>query len=212
MDITSPKMEEYIKQMLNNHKRQFDEILTEMEDYAMENKFPIIGPMVGPFLQQLTISTRAKRVFEMGSGYGYSAMWFAGGIRDGGKIICTDGSPDNGKRAMEYFKRAGVDDKVEFHIGDANEIIQKFHEPFDIIYNDIDKEGYPLSFELAIPKLRKGGMFITDNVLWSGRIFDDEPTESTKGIIEFNRMLFSSEDVISTIIPIRDGLGIAVKL
>jgi len=208
MKITEPKINEYIRKTMSEP----DEVLVEMENYAIENDFPIIGPLCGVLLRQLALAIAAKNIFEMGSGYGYSAYWFAGGMKPDGKIICTEGSAKNKERAMGYLKRGGFDSMVDFHVGYAQDVIKKFDGPFDIILNDVDKEQYPECFDLAIPRLRKGGLFITDNVLWSGRIFDDEPTDSTKGILEFNKKLFGSKDILSSIIPIRDGLGFAVKL
>lgn len=208
MKITDPKISEYILNIMPER----DDVLKEMEAYAIENRFPIIGPMCGTLLRQLAMATGAKNIFEMGSGFGYSAYWFAGGIPDDGKIICTEGSEKNKKLALEFLARGGFAHKVEFHAGYAQEIIKKYDGPFDIILNDVDKEQYPEVFELAVPKLKKGGLFITDNVLWSGRILDDNPAESTRGILEFNKMLFESKELLSGIIPIRDGLGVAVKL
>ncbi len=208
MQITDPKINEYIINIIQEH----DPVFKDMEKYASENHFPIIGPMCGVFLRQLATLIKAEYIFEMGSGFGYSACWFAGGMKKGGKIICAEGSEDNKIRAQGYFKRAGYDSMIDFHVGYAQEIIKKYDRPFDMILNDVDKEQYPECFDLAIPRLRKGGLFITDNVLWSGSVLDDNPDEATQGIIEFNRKLFSSRDVLSSIIPIRDGLGIAVKL
>jgi predicted O-methyltransferase YrrM len=208
MIITEPAINEYIKNLLPRN----DEVLAEMEDYALQNRFPVIGPMVGPFLRQLALITRAASIFEMGSGFGYSAYWFAGGMNGEGKIICTDGSDDNKKKALDFLKRGGFEQLVDFHVGNALEIIERFDGPFDIILNDIDKEGYPEAFDLAIPKLKRGGIFITDNVLWSGRILGKKPDKTTEAILEFNRKLCNTGGVLSSIIPIRDGLGLAVKL
>lgn len=208
MIITEPAINEYIKKILPRN----DEVLAEMEDYASQNDFPIIGPMVGPFLRQLALITGAESIFEMGSGFGYSAYWFAGGMNGRGKIICTDGSDDNKQKALGFLKRGGFDRLVDFHVGDALEIIRRFDGPFDIILNDIDKEDYPEAFDIAIAQLKPGGVFITDNVLWSGRILDEKPDKTSKAILEFNRKLFNTDDVLSSIIPIRDGLGMAVKL
>jgi predicted O-methyltransferase YrrM len=205
--ITNPDIENYIKTIGSSS----DDVLKEMEAYASDNGFPIIGPMVGPFLRQLAVITKATRILEMGSGYGYSAYWFAGGIPDDGRIICTDGDPDNKEKALGYLKRGSFDHKVEFNVGDALELVRNFDGPFDIILNDIDKQGYPDAFDLAIPRLKKGGIFITDNVLWSGRVLSDEPDDTTKAIREFNNKLFSTDNILSSIIPIRDGLGMAVK-
>lgn len=208
MNIIEPKLNAYINEILPPR----DSVLLEMEEYARENKFPIIGPQVGTFLSQLVRISGAKNIFEMGSGYGYSAYWFAQGTNDSGSIICTEGSVENKTRALYYLKRGGHDHVVDFRVGDARQIIKEFDGPFDIILNDIDKEQYPEAFDLALPRLRSGGIFISDNVLWSGRIVDGDQSESTKGILEFNRKLFNSRELLASIIPIRDGLGMAVKL
>ncbi len=213
MEVTNSKINDYIKELHSRSsiQRKFDAILTEMEDYARENKFPIIGPMVGPFLQQIAAIMGAKKVLELGSGFGYSALWFAGGMPADGKIICTDNSKEYKEMAVKYFDRVNLSSMLDFRVGDSLEITKELDMPFDIIYNDVDKHGYPEAFDLALPKLRKGGIFITDNVLWSGRIFEDDPNESTRGVIEFNRKMFETEGILSSIIPIRDGLGIVVK-
>jgi len=208
MQITDPRINKYIAAVMPSR----DRVLTEMEAFAAQDHFPIIGPLVGPFLRQLAVAVKAKRVFELGSGFGYSAYWFAGGMKKGGKIILTDGSNENRRKAMSYLKKGRFKCSFEFHVGDALEIFSQYKGPFDIVLNDIDKEGYPDAFDLAIPRLRPGGLFITDNVLWSGRILNKKPDKTSRAILEFNRKLFNSEDIISTIIPIRDGLGIAVKL
>lgn len=214
MDITEPRIDDYILQLISSTSPSDEEgeVLRDMELYARENRFPIIRPLAGRFLRQLAITANAKSIFEMGSGFGYSAMWFAGGLAEGGRIICTDGSHDNKRKALEYLKRAGYESLVEFRVGDARDIIKGFGGPFDIILNDIDKEQYPETIDLAVPRLRKGGLFITDNVLWGGRILDQRPDESSRAILEFNRRLFQSREVLFSIVPIRDGLGVAVKL
>jgi caffeoyl-CoA O-methyltransferase len=212
MNITNSRIDRYITDIsLEAQLPESNRVLRDMEAYAKQHHFPIIGPLAGRLLRQLAIISGAKNIFEMGSGYGYSAVWFAAGIAKGGRIICTEGSPENKKLALNYLKQAGYDDLVDFKVGDAREIIRNYPGPFDIILNDIDKEQYPEAFDLAIPRLKKGGIFITDNVLWSGRIFDENPDTATKGILEFNRKLFESKEMFSSIIPIRDGLGLAVK-
>jgi caffeoyl-CoA O-methyltransferase len=206
-DITDPRINEYIKMVGNSS----DPVLKDMEKLAGRIDFPIIGPMVGPFLRQLAIITQAKNILELGSGYGYSAYWFARGIPEDGRIICTDNDENNRDRALEFFKRGGFEKKIEFRLGDALEIAADLDGPFDIILNDIDKKDYPAAFDIAMNLLRPGGIFVTDNVLWSGRIVTDEPDELTATVQEFNRKLFNSDGIISSIIPIRDGLGLAVK-
>jgi caffeoyl-CoA O-methyltransferase len=208
MQITSPKINEYILKVMPPR----DPIQKEMEKYAHRFGFPIIGPMAGTFLRQLAIITDAKAIFEMGSGFGYAAYWFAGGMSRDGKIICTDSSDKNIKMGIDYFRRAGLASMIEYRMGDALDIIAEYDGPFDIILNDVDKEQYPEALELAIPRLRHGGIFISDNVLWSGRIIQKELTSESKAILKFNKMLFKKQGLFSSIIPIRDGLGMAVKL
>ena len=208
MNITYPKINEYILNVLSPS----DEVLNEMEKLAAQIGFPIIGPMVGPFLRQLAIALDARNIFEMGSGYGYSAYWFAGGMKKGGKLVCTDGSEDNKQKALGYLQRGGFESLIDYRVGDACDIIQQFDGPFDIILNDINKEDYPKAFDLALPRLHKGGIFVTDNVLRDGKILNRKPDKATRGVLEFNHKLFNTPGILSSILPIRDGLGIAVKL
>jgi len=208
MSITDPRITDYILESMPDR----DEVLHDMEQYARRHRFPIIGPHCGTILRQLALITGARRVFEMGSGFGYSACWFAGGMPPEGRIVCTEGSEENRKRAMTYLKRAGFDHMVDFRVGYAQEIIKKYDGPFDIILNDVDKEQYPECLELAVPRLRRGGLLVTDNLLWSGRILDDDPAASTRGILEYNRLMFAHRELLATILPVRDGLGLAVKL
>lgn len=207
--ITEPPVEDYLYEMLPPR----DEVLTEMEALAAEKKIPIIGPAVGRVLAQLAMISGAKTVFEMGSAIGYSAIWWARAIGDGGRVIYTDGDPKNAEQARRYFQRAGVSSRITLYTGDALELLSEQKQPLDVIFNDVDKVDYPRVLKLAIPRLRKGGLFVTDNVLWSGRIVSQKPPdERTKAILEFNKQLYASADLFSTILPIRDGVAVGVKL
>jgi caffeoyl-CoA O-methyltransferase len=189
-----------------------DEVLAEIEAEATRRKIPIVGPAVARFFQQLVMITGAKTVFEMGSAVGYSTIWWARAVGDGGKVHYTDSDPENAEQARRYFQRAGVADRIKVHIGDAIELLSEQKEKFDIVFNDIDKEEYPRVLRLVPKRLKKGGLFVTDNVLWSGRVAQPNPAEaSTKAILEFNRQLYKSPDFYTTILPIRDGVAVAVK-
>ncbi len=212
MNITIPEIDEYIKKMSGPAPQGADRaLLTRMYRYGVARKFPIIGPVVGRFLRQLAMLSNARRILELGSGFGYSAAWFAGGLRKGGRIICIDGSEENRRLALAYFKKSPYEKAIDFRVGEALEIAGRLPGGFDIILNDIDKQHYPEAFDLAIEKLRSGGLFITDNVLWSGRILEKRPDAVSRKIIEFNKKLFGSSAVLGSIIPIRDGLGLAIK-
>ncbi len=206
--ILNPNIEEYLRNLTPVE----DEVLKEMEKLGEERGFPIIGPLVGRLLYQLAAIIKAERIFEMGSGFGYSAYWFAKAVGDHGQVVCTELSRMNAHLAQDFFRRAGVDKTVKIHVGDALEILEETDEEFDIIFNDIDKEYYPTVVDIAYKRLRHGGLFITDNVLWFGRVLTDDPSPSTKGVKDFTRLLLSEKGFFTTIIPIRDGVSLSVKL
>jgi predicted O-methyltransferase YrrM len=152
-----------------------------------------------------------RRVFEMGSAIGYSTIWLARAAGPSGKVYYTDGSRQNAEEARSYFQRAGVADRIEVLVGDAIELLDKVHGEFDLIFNDVDKHQYPQVFGKAVPRIRKGGLFITDNVLWSGRVARGEKDKNTQGVREFNRLIFSTDQLYPAILPIRDGIAVCVK-
>ena len=206
--ITAGPVDDYLYSVLPKR----DEVLTEMEGYASEHNIPIVGPAVARVLQQLALTLNAGTVFELGSAIGYSTIWWARAVGEKGRVIYTDGDPKNAERARRYFDRAGVSGRITLHTGDALEFLSEQKQEYDIIFNDVDKEDYPRVLRLVSPRLRKGGLFITDNVLWSGRVAEKNPKEAqTKAILEFNRLLYNSEDFYTTILPIRDGLAVALK-
>lgn len=206
--VTVGPVEQYLYSMLPPR----DEVLAEIEAEAAKRNIPIVGPVVGRILQQLATMIGAKTVFEMGSAVGYSTIWWARAVGKGGRVFYTDGDRKNAAEARKYFERAGVADRIDVGVGDALELLSEQKKEFDIIFCDVDKEDYPRAFRLAVPRLRKGGLFVTDNVLWSGRVADKKNAEpSTKAILEFNRLLYNSPDLFTTILPVRDGVAVAVK-
>jgi caffeoyl-CoA O-methyltransferase len=205
--ITVSAVEDYLYSMLPPR----DEVLAEIEAEAAKRKIPIVGPAVARILHQLALMIGAKTVFEMGSAVGYSTIWWARAVGEGGRVIYTDGNPKNANEARSYFQRAGVSDRITIKTGDALELLSEQKQEFDIIFNDVDKDDYPRVLRLALPKLRKGGLFVTDNVLWSGKVAQKNPDKTTKAILEFNRLLYGSSELFTTILPIRDGVAVAVK-
>ncbi|MFX0091516.1 MAG: O-methyltransferase [Candidatus Hodarchaeota archaeon] len=208
-DLLIPGLQDYIDALIPKR----DEILTEMEVYAQKKGFPIIGPLVGQLLMQYARIIKARRILELGSGYGYSAIWFARATSDDAEIICTEGSETNAKLARSYFEKAGVAHKIKFYVGDGLSIMTQLQGKFDIIFNDVDKEEYPSVFKIAVKYLKRGGLLITDNTLWYGKVREAVPKEeSTRGVKEYNRLAFSDSSVFSTIIPIRDGVTVSLRL
>lgn len=206
--VTVGPVEDYVYGLLPPR----DEVLAAMESEAAERKIPIVGPAVGRIFQQLVMMTGAKTVFEMGSAIGYSTVWWARAVGDSGRVYYTDSDPKNCEKARKYCERAGVAGRITFKLGDALELLSEQKQQFDIIFNDVDKEDYPRVLRLALPRLKPNGLFVTDNVLWSGRVAEQNPTDPrTKAILEFNRLLYSSPDLFASILPIRDGVAVAIR-
>ena len=205
--ITQPEVDDYLYSLLSAR----DEVLADMEAEATRSKIPIVGPVVGSFFAQLAHMTGARTVFEMGSAIGYSTIWWARAVGEGGRVHYTDSDPKNADKARRYFQRAGVAERITIHLGDAIEVLSEQKEAFDIVFNDIDKDDYPRVLRLVPPRVKKGGLFITDNVLWSAQVVAKTPDATTKAILEFNRQLYQSKDFETTILPVRDGVALAVR-
>ena len=164
--ITDPKVENYLYAMLPERSAT----LQEIERQAKERDIPIVGPAVGRLFYQYARLIGAKSVFEMGSAVGYSTIWWAMAVGEGGKVHYTDGSRKNADEARRYFEQAGVADRIEVHVGDAMEVLSERKEQFDILFLDIDKHDYPRAARMAPERVRRGGLFITDNTLWRGDV------------------------------------------
>lgn len=208
MEITDPGVNDYLLNLLPAR----DEVLTEMEALAAERDIPIIGPVVGRIFYQLIRLTKAKRIFEMGSAIGYSTLWAARAAGPGATVYYTDGDPANAKLAEEFIRQAGVHDRVKILVGDALDLLDQTPGEFDIIFCDVDKHQYPEAFHKAVPRLRKGGLLLADNVLWYGRVTQPAEDDATRGIVEFNRLIYSSKELFPTILPVRDGFAVCEKL
>jgi caffeoyl-CoA O-methyltransferase len=205
--ITVPEVEDYMYTMLPPR----DEVLAEMEVDAAKNGYAIVGPAVARVLYQLAKISGAKKVFEMGSAIGYSTIWWARAVGEGGIVVYTDGDRKRAEKARRYFDRAGVSQRIKIQVGDALEILSEEKGQYDIIFNDVDKIDYPRVPRLALPRLKSGGLFISDNVLWSGKLGKPNPDAQTKAILEFNKLICESQDLFTTILPIRDGVSVSVK-
>lgn len=209
MKITNSKVEKYMNDLLNNRPV----IFKELEEYAKEIDFPIIEPQVGRLINQYAHILKAKRILELGSGFGYSAIWFSEGLDEQTEIICTDFDKSKKKLAINNFEKAKTKTKIDFKLGDALEMLDTLEGEFDIIFNDVEKEDYPKVFKKSVPKLRKGGVLITDNTLWYGKVTNKRKKDyQTEGAREYNKLAFSDKRVISMIIPLRDGITISLKI
>lgn len=207
--ITYDPVDRYIHDLIPPR----DATLREMEELASRENIPIVGPAVGRLLELLAGLTGALRVFEMGSAVGYSTIWWARGIQPEGRVYYTDGSVDNARRAEAFFEKAGVADRVEILTGNSLDLIETVAGEFDIVFNDVDKHYYPEVYRKASGRVRVGGLLVTDNVLWSGRVADPGETDpNTESIREFNRLVYEDPRFRTTIVPLRDGVSIARRV
>jgi predicted O-methyltransferase YrrM len=206
IDLIPPGLDAYIKELLPAR----DPVLAEMEAYAAKHDVPIVGPAVGALLQILTRSIGADRVFEMGSAIGYSTAFFAQAVGRGGQVFYSDGDAAKAEQARGYLQRMDLLERVSIKVGDAVASLEATTGYFDVVFIDVDKDGYPRALQAAAPRIRRGGYLLADNVLWSGKVADGNVTDpATDGIRQFNEILFSLQEFKSVIVPLRDGVAIA---
>jgi caffeoyl-CoA O-methyltransferase len=209
-ELISPQVSAYLDGLVPSRPPE----MMLMEQYAKKEDFPIIGPICGHLCYQVARMIGAQQVFELGSGFGYSTAWFARAVQEngGGTVHHVVWDESLSKRAQAHIAALGLQEMVQYHVGEAVERLTTMPGPFDLIFNDIDKHAYPLSLPAIKKKLRPGGILIIDNMLWHGRIFDDSnPSPDTHGVREFTRLITSDPDWIVSLIPIRDGMIVGFK-
>jgi caffeoyl-CoA O-methyltransferase len=206
-------MEASVENYLNSLLPARDPVVREMERYAAKHEVPIVGPACARVLFQLARSIQAVRIFELGSAIGYSTLWLARAVGPKGTVFYTDSNPENARRAETYLGRAGVLKRVRLLVGDALSLLNSTEGQFDMVFNDVDKDQYPKVLRVAAPRVRPGGIFVTDNVLWHGNVVRP-PARSdtlTRAVQTFNRRLYRSREFFTSVIPLRDGLAVALK-
>lgn len=210
--IQSPVIEDYMRSLLTHTDHP---VLIEMEEFARLRDFPIVNRLVGIFLETQAKMINAKRVFEFGSGFGYSAYWFAKAVGADGSVMCSDADAANRERAEKYLSAVDLWQRTEFRVGLAQDVFAQTDGLFDICYNDVDKEAYPEIWQMARNRIRSGGLYIADNALWHGRVAMENYTDvvlgSTEAIVEHNRLIFNDPEFDAFINPIRDGVIVARK-
>ncbi len=186
-------------------------VFVEMHAEASRRCFPIVGPEVGRFFLQLAKLRQPRRVLELGSGFGYSAIWWALGAGPGVEIHCTEYDDANIELGRAFAQKAGVADRIIFHQGDALTTARDLRGPWDVIFCDIDKTGYPIVADFARERLRPGDLLIYDNILWSGRVAEptEEHSEDTRAIIQTTQSLYNDPTFDVSLLPIRDGVLMA---
>ena len=206
--ILNANVEKYLNDLLPKR----DAVLTAMEKRAQKYNIPIIGPACARLLYFVTQLSGAKRIFEMGSAIGYSTIWLARAAGDGAEVFYTDGDAENAKTAKGYIEQAGVQNRIKILVGDALKLLDETPGNFDVIFIDVDKHQYPAALKQAIPRVRQGGLIITDNTLWSGKVTRTAKDPDTKGVQQFNKLTYGSAELFPILVPLRDGVTICQKL
>jgi len=213
-----------VEEYLANLNRGGDELLAEIARKGAERKLPLVDAEVGALLRVLATAVGARKILEIGTAVGYSGIWLAGALPSDGMLFTMELDPERGREANENFKAAGLASRVSIVMGDAQKMIAKVAGPFDLIFQDGDKKLYVPMLDRLVALLRPGGLLITDNVLWDGRVvpgFSDRsataaepgapPDESTRAIADYNERVAAHPSLLTTVLPLRDGVSISVK-
>lgn len=169
------------------------------------------GHLQGRILSMISVMVRPSVILEIGTYTGYSALCMCEGLKEGGKIITIDINEELESRVRKYFEKSGCNDRIDFRIGNALEIIPRLTVKFDLVFIDADKENYSRYFDLVINNVNLGGYILADNVLWSGKVLDGQPDKDTRSIQEFNGKVNSDPRVENILLPVRDGIMIMRK-
>ncbi|SEO79073.1 Predicted O-methyltransferase YrrM [Halogranum amylolyticum] len=200
-----------------------DEIQAEMADHADERGFPTVGSEVGGTLQLLARLTDARRVFEFGSGFGYSAYWFLRGMDDNGEVVLTEVDADELAMAREFFERAGVDDRASFEEGDAIDVVDGYDGPFDLVLVDNEKHRYVEAFEAVREKVPVGGVVVADNVMAGPVDFESllahvdgdglgDADDATCGIADYLDTVRDDEAFETVTLPLGEGIAVSTRV
>lgn len=209
MDIVHPEIDRYLATFASSD----DPVLAEMERLGAARGFPIVGPQVGRLLEMLARACGARRVLELGSGFGYSAFWFLRALPPGGEIVLTEGSSERAAEAAAFLARGRFPGRFRIEVGDALASAARETGPFDVVFNDIDKHDYPAALAVAERLVRPGGLFVSDNMLWYGRVCAPDPSDrATAGVLALTDAVRRSPAFAPALLPVRDGVIAAVRL
>lgn len=208
MNVVDPRLDDYLERLVPDRPA----VVQEMETLAARSHFPIVGPQVGCLLQVLATGIGARHIFECGSGFGYSAFWFASALPADGRVVLSEGSAQNCTLARDFLARLGFAERVAIHNANALEVLEEKTGPFDVIFCDIDKRDYPRVYPFLHARLRKGGLFICDNMLWFGKVAGPDEDPDTRGVRELTRLLYADPGFLTTLLPIRDGVTVSCRI
>lgn len=208
MDLVDPAIEAYLRDLQPSPTA----LLQQMRLSGERRGFPIVGPLVGRLCEQVARGVGARRVFELGSGFGYSTAWFARAVGPKGRVVHTENDPTLSEEARGWLAKGRLDRRVDFRLGDAVDLLRADRRLNDVVFCDIDKEGYPAAWDVARKRVRVGGAIVTDNTLWHGKVVRKARDEATAAVQDYNRRAFSDPAFLSTLMPIRDGVTVSLRL
>lgn len=213
MEFISPELDHYVCDHSENEPQILQELNRKTHLSVLQPRM-LSGHFQGRVLSMLSHMIRPRRVLEIGTYTGYSALCFAEGLIEDGKVITIDVNEELEDLVREYISKSGMENKIEYHIADATQLIPKLEDEFDIVFIDADKKNYCNYYDLVFDKVKKGGYIIADNVLWSGKVLEeyDSLDRETKIIMDYNRKVHEDARVQEVLLPIRDGLMVARKL
>ncbi len=188
-----------------------DPLPLRMERKAKALGFPLVGRRAGRWLELLARMIGARRVLELGSGWGYSAYWLARGVGPEGQVLGTESDPRCIAEHRELFANHPLAGRIRLQQGEALATLRSLSGPYDMIFVDIEKEDYPRALELAVPRIRSGGLLVADNVLWGGKVTQPAAPDdvATRGVLRFNTLLHDDPRLEAAILPADDGLAVA---
>jgi predicted O-methyltransferase YrrM len=210
MHFISEDLEKYIEQ----HTSAESEVLKALD---RETNLKVMSPRMlsghvqGQALRMISMMIKPRNILEIGTFTGYSAVCFADGLQPGGKLTTIDINAELEPMVRRYFKEAGVEDKINYLLGNALEIIPTLKDTFDLVFIDADKENYSNYYYLVIDKLPSGAFIIADNVLWSGKVVLPKPDKDTRALMEFNDKVQADDRVENVLFPVRDGFMLIRK-
>jgi len=211
MEITDATIQRYAEQHTTAESDLLKSLNRETHARRLMPRM-LSGHLQGRALAAISHMLRPRRVLEIGTYTGYSAICLSEGLADDGQLITIDINEELEESVRQTFADAGLTAKIDYRIGDATSIVSSMEETFDLVFIDADKQNYSLYFDLVIGKLRPGGFIIADNVLWSGKVLDEKPDKDTRAIVEFNRKVQADQRVENVLLPLRDGIFVIRKV
>lgn len=211
MDIIHKELQEYAEKHTTQESAVLKKINRDTHAQVLKARM-LSGQLQGRLLSMISCLLKPRVILEIGTYTGYSAICLAEGLQEGGKVITIDINQELEDRVRGYFREADLQDRIDYRIGDATDIVPQLKENFDLVFIDADKENYTRYFDMVIDRVNLNGVILADNVLWSGKVLQDKADKDTRAIIEFNEKVQADERIENVLLPIRDGIMLMRKI